>query len=64
MNTNQFQRRLKNEHGIEIRNKKGTGHKIAFNPLNGKWTDVPTHGGRREMGTKLINKILKDLGIK
>lgn len=27
-------------------------------------SQLPTHGGRKELGTGLVNKILKDLGLK
>jgi mRNA interferase HicA len=27
-------------------------------------SQLPMHGSRKELGTKLVNKILKDLGLK
>lgn len=29
-----------------------------------KTSQLPMHGGRKELGTGLVNKILKDLGLK
>lgn len=63
MNSDQFARYLKKQ-GIEVISKQGTGHRDLYNPANGKWSQIPTHGGRKQLGTGLINKILKDLGLK
>jgi len=32
--------------------------------LNGKFTVMPMHGGRKELATGTVQKILKDLGLK
>lgn len=42
----------------------GTGHKILRNPANGRTSEIPTHGGAKQLGTGLRNKIMKDLGLK
>jgi mRNA interferase HicA len=62
MNSDQFERWLKNR-DIVIQTKSGTGHKVAINPANGKKSDIPTHGGRKQLGTGIIRKILKELGL-
>ena len=33
------------------RPKKGTGHKFLFNPATGKTSEIPMHGGNKELGT-------------
>ena len=63
-NSNQFERQLKKSYGIIVKTKKGTGHKILINPQNGKMSQIPSHGGRKQLGTGLTNKIMKDLGLK
>lgn len=40
----------------------GTGHQWAIR--GSKRTIIPSHGNRKELGTGLVNKILKDLGLK
>lgn len=64
MNARQFERWLRKNHGIVSQIKKGTGHKILYNPSNGTYSQLPMHGARHQLGTKLINKIMKDLGLK
>ena len=32
--------------------------------LDGKFTVIPIHGGRKELATGTVHKILKDLGLK
>jgi mRNA interferase HicA len=63
LNSSQFERELK-KLGIQVISKQGTGHKDLYNPANGRWSQMPTHGGRKQLGTGLINKIRKDLGLK
>jgi mRNA interferase HicA len=42
--------------------KGGSGHlKVR---RGDRTSQLPMHGGRRELGTGLVNKILKDLGLK
>jgi len=60
MNSRQFQQYLAKQ-GCTFEAGKG-GHKIV---RRGKLKSVvPTHGGRKKLGTGLINKVKKDLGLK
>lgn len=63
MNGDQFERWPRKQ-GIVIETKHGTGHKVVRNPGNGSKSVIPTHGGRKQLGTGLVQKILKDLGLK
>lgn len=40
----------------------GSGHLTV--KLGDRITDLPMHGSRKELGTGLVNSILKDLGLK
>ena len=40
----------------------GSGHVTVR--LGDRKSQLPMHGGRKELGTGLVNKILKDLGLK
>jgi len=40
----------------------GSGHITVR--LGDKKTQIPMHGSRKELGTGLVNKIKKDLGLK
>ncbi len=60
MNSNQFRRWLAKQ-GCTFEPGKG-GHKIAR--LGSRKSIVPTHGGRKQLGTGLVNKIKKDLGLR
>lgn len=42
--------------------KGGSGH-LTVKRGNRK-SQLPMHGGRKELGTGLVNKILKDLGLR
>jgi mRNA interferase HicA len=64
MTPKQFENWLRKEHGIESDTKRGTGHKALLNPKNGKHSQLPMHGGGKQLGKGLINKILNDLGLK
>jgi mRNA interferase HicA len=64
MNSRQFERWLKAQ-GIKIiERKSGGGHRDLHNPTSGRWSQIPTHGGRKQLGTGLMEKIRKDLGLK
>lgn len=64
MNSDQFARHLK-KLGIKvIANPSGDGHKDLYNPATDKWSQLPTHGGRKQLGTGLMNVIKKQLGLK
>ena len=64
MNASQFERWLRRNHGILSETKSGTGHRILRNPRNGLKTDLPVHGGRKQLRTGLMHKIMRELGIK
>ncbi len=40
----------------------GSGHLTVR--LGDRTSQLPMHGGRKELGTGLVNKIKKDLGLK
>lgn len=40
----------------------GSGHVTVR--LGERKSQIPMHGSRKELGTGLVNKILKDLGLK
>lgn len=60
MNSDQFIRWLKQQ-GVRFEPGKG-GHQIAR--LGDRVSVVPTHGGRKQLGTGLMNAIKKQLGLK
>lgn len=59
MNSDQFRRQLAKE-GCTF--EEGKRHTIVR--LNGKMSALPRHGGSKQLGTGLVNSILKDLGLK
>ena len=62
MNSNQFKVWL-NQQGCTFEAKSGgSGHLIVR--LGDRKTDLPMHSSRKELGTGLVNKIKKDLGLK
>jgi mRNA interferase HicA len=64
MNSDQFERQLRRQ-GIKIfAQRSGSGHKDLFNPENGRWSELPVHGGRKQLGKGLMRKILRDLGLR
>lgn len=62
MNADQFERWLR-ARGIEVQTRKRTGHKDLYNPINGRRSVIPKHGGRKQLGTGLMERIKKDLGL-
>jgi mRNA interferase HicA len=62
MNSRQFQKELAAKGCRFEAQKGGSGHLNVY--LGDKRSVMPMHGGRRQLGTGLINKILKDLGLK
>jgi len=61
MNSNQLRRWLK-KHGCTFHSHKGgSGHLTVR--LGDRTPQLPMHGSRRELGTKLVAKIKKDLGL-
>ena len=62
MNANQFKRWLA-KHGCTFEaHRGGSGHQTVR--LSGLTSQIPMHGGNKELGTKLVQKIKKDLGLK
>lgn len=62
MNSKELKRLLAAKGATFETNKSGSGHIRAT--LNGRTTELPIHGSRKELGTGLVNKIMKDLGLK
>ncbi len=60
MTSAQFKRLLA-KHGATFESGKG-GHLIVR--LNGKQSVLPMHGSKKELGTGLVNAIMKQLGLK
>ena len=64
MNSDQFARWLKKQ-GVEITKKKsGGGHRALYNPANGKISELPVHGGTKQLRTSTMEKIKRELGLK
>ena len=62
MNSNPFQAWLR-EQGCTFETKPGgSGHLVVR--LGDRKTDLLVHGGSKQLGTGLMNKIKKDLGLK
>jgi mRNA interferase HicA len=56
-------RRLLARHGCTFETHRGgSGHLTVRR--GDRRSQLPMHGSRKELGTKLVNKILKDLGLK
>jgi len=43
--------------------KGGSGHMTVYNADGTRKSQLPMHGAGKELGTGLVNKILKDLGL-
>lgn len=55
--------RLLKKHGATFETHKGgSGHQTVH--IGSKVSQVPMHGSRKELGTGLVNKIMKDLGLR
>jgi mRNA interferase HicA len=55
-------RRLLARHGCKFENHRGgSGHITVIRGT--RKTQLPMHGGSKELGTKLVRKILKDLEL-
>jgi mRNA interferase HicA len=62
MNAQELKRLLAGK-GCTFETKKGgSGHLVV--KLGDKRTELPMHGSRKQLGTGLVNRILKDLGLK
>lgn len=61
MNAGEFRRWLAERGCTFERHKGGSGHvTVRRGPRK---SQLPMHGGKRELGTGLVNKIKKDLGL-
>ena len=61
LNSNQFRRWLSRQGCTFDTHKGGSGHLTVR--LGDRTSQLPMHGGRRELGRRLIAKIKKDLGL-
>ena len=61
MKPREFQQRLKKRDCSFESHKGGSGHLTVRR--GDRISQLPMHGSRRELGTKLIAKIKKDLGL-
>ena len=61
MNSNQLRRWLKKRGCTFHSHKSGSGHLTVRR--GERTSQLPMHGARRELGTKLVAKIKKDLGL-
>ena len=56
-------KKLLARHGCTFENHRGgSGHLTVRR--GDRTTQLPIHGSRKELGTGLVNRILKDLGLK
>lgn len=62
MNAKELQRELRKRGCTFETHKGGSGHITVYR--NGRRTQLPMHGGHKEIGKGLLHKILKDLDIK
>lgn len=64
MNSDQFARWLKKQ-GVEVTPKKaGGGHRALYNPATDMISELPMHGGSKQLRTSIMEKIKKELGLK
>ena len=61
MNASELRRWLKRQGCTFHSHKGGSGHLTVR--LGDRASQLPMHGSRRELGTKLVAKIKKDLGL-
>jgi len=52
------------KHGCTFENHKGGSGHLTVYSADGRKSQLPVHGAGKELGTGLVNKILKDLGLK
>ena len=62
MNASELKRLLA-KHGCVFESHRGGSGHITIR-LGDRTSQLPMHGSRKELGPKLVNKILKDLGLK
>jgi len=61
MNAQELKRLLASKGCTFETHKGGSGHVIR---RGDRKSQLPMHGSRKELGKRLVNKILKDLGLK
>jgi mRNA interferase HicA len=61
MNSSELRRWLKKQGCTFETHKGGSGHITVLR--NGRKTQMPTHGANKELGSGLVRKIMKDLGL-
>ncbi len=61
MNSNQFVRWLKKQGCTTETHSRGSGHVTV--KLGDRKSQVPMHGGKKQLGTGLMNKIKNNLGL-
>lgn len=61
MTANELLRKLK-ALGAKVDPSRGKGGHVRVE-LNGRVTYVPMHGGKKDLGPKLVGKILRQLGL-
>lgn len=61
MNANELKRWLTKQGATFETHKGGSGHLTVR--LNGRTSQLPQHGAAKELGTGLVRKIKKDLGL-
>jgi mRNA interferase HicA len=62
MNAGELKRLLAKQGATFETHRGGSGHVTVR--LGDRTSQLPMHGGRKELGTGLVNKIFKDLGLK
>ena len=62
MNAQELRKLLASKGCIFETHKGGSGHLTVRR--GDRTSQLPIHGGRKELGTGLVNKILTDLGLK
>lgn len=62
MNANELKRWLAKKGCSFETHRGGSGHLTVI--YKGRKSQLPMHGGRKELGTRLVEKIKKDLGLK
>lgn len=61
MNSKELMKELR-KHGVAFETHRGgSGHVTAI--LGDRRTQIPMHGSRKELGTGLVRKIMKDLDL-
>jgi mRNA interferase HicA len=61
MNSKELEKLIRSRGATIVPARGKGGHRMAV--LGDRKTMIPTHGSRKELGTGLVKKILKDLGL-